>query len=337
MSKNKLVGLKRVRDIILLSLIIVCIGFSSASPVLSQVYSDPAWPVSSHSTQKVDSDSTLPLLGDKSSAQEQQKGTFSLVVGGHSIGILLHTQGVTIVGHSPVITEKSQALYPAKEAGLAVGDFITKINGREVNKDRQVAEIINQAGKEGKTLHLEFLREEQPMEVDLKPLHCQDSDSWRIGLYIRDNTAGVGTLTFFDPRSKMFGALGHKVTNLEGHGSEEKNKGMIVPADIQGIKIGKKGLPGEKMGVFSGDQWHGNIEKNSDFGIFGEMSEDLTNPFYKNPLPIALANQVKIGSAEIYTVLSEEKIEKFTININRILPNYRASGKGMIIEVTVVS
>ena len=334
MGKNKFLKIKSVLDILFLSLIIVCTGFSIAYSTPSPVYQETAWPVSSHWNHKVDTDSVPLLLSGKASAQEQQKGAFSLVVGGHSIGILLRTQGVTVVGHSPVISEKSQALYPAKEAGLEAGDFITKINGQEINKDRQVAEIVNKAGQGRKILHIEFLREQQTMEIDVKPLYCQDSGSFRIGLYIRDNTAGVGTLTFYDPKSNKYGALGHKVTNLEGYSSQEKDKGKIVPADIQGIKIGKKGLPGEKMGVFSGDKWQGNIENNSDYGIFGEMSKPLTNPYYSQPLPIALANQVKIGPAEIYTVLSGEKIEKFAIKINRILPNYRASGKGMIVEVT---
>lgn len=262
-----------------------------------------------------------------------------LVPGGHSIGILLDTDGVTVVGHSPVIQKDGTAIYPARDAGIEIGDFVVEINNQKINTDEEISQIINELGAENEELDIEYIRAGKEREAEVKPLYCSDSQSYRIGLYVRDNTAGVGTLTFFDPESNIFGALGHQITqidygNTENQDADNNSKGRVVRADIQGIKIGQKGAPGEKMGVFVGSQWEGNITENTTFGIFGNLEEDLSNPYFKQTLPAALASQVQVGPAEIYTVLEGEKIEKFSIRIVKILPNYHSSGKGMIIEVT---
>lgn len=259
-----------------------------------------------------------------------------LVPGGHSIGILLDTDGVTVVGHSPVIQKDGTAVYPARDAGIEIGDFVTEINDLKINTDEEISRIINDLGAKNEELDIEYIRAGKQRETEVMPLYCSDSQSYRIGLYVRDNTAGVGTLTFLDPTSNIFGALGHQITQIDYGNKEnqENSKGRIVRADIQGIKIGQKGAPGEKMGVFIGGEWEGNIIENTTFGIFGSLDENLTNPYFKKTLPVALANQVQVGPAEIYTVLEGEKIEKFSIQIVKILPNYHSNGKGMVIEVT---
>jgi len=261
-----------------------------------------------------------------------------LVPGGHSIGILLDTEGVTVVGHSPIIQKDGTAIYPARDAGIEIGDFVTEINDLKINTNEEILKIINDLGAKDEELNIEYIRSGKQKETAVMPLYCSDSQSYRIGLYVRDNTAGVGTLTFFEPEKNIFGALGHQITEIN-YGNNENNennnsKGRIVRADIQGIKIGQKGAPGEKMGVFVSGQWEGNIIENTTVGIFGNLDEDLYNPFFKQTLPAALASQVQVGPAEIYTVLEGEKIEKFSIKIVKILPNYHSNGKGMIIEVT---
>ena len=253
---------------------------------------------------------------------------------GQSIGILLQTDGVTVVGHSPVLDEQGRALYPAKEAGLIMGDFITDINGTPITNDYQVAEIINELGKAGEIIKIKYTRNRQVMECQLEAAYCADTRSFRIGLYIRDNTAGVGTLTFYDPVSGKYGALGHMISDLDNKGAAGDNKGSIVRANIQGIKSGTVGAPGEKMGVFVNSDWKGTIEKNSAFGIFGQMEQEPQAGHFTEAIPVALANEIKTGPAEIYTVISGEQVEKYKINIVKVLYNYRSSGKGLVIEIT---
>lgn len=257
-----------------------------------------------------------------------------LLVGGHSIGILLQTNGVTAVGHSPVILESGEGIYPAKDAGLITGDFITSINGQEIGTNKQMAQLVEEAGQAGKDLIIEYIRDGVKEEIKVSPLYCHDSQSYRIGLYVRDNTAGIGTLTYYDPATKGYGALGHKIAKLDGKSVEGESLGSVLRAEIQGIKIGRKGVPGEKMGVFVGNSWRGTIRKNTNLGIFGFADAGFTNPYFPEPLPVAFIGQVELGPAQICTVVKGEELGLYEIEINKILPNYRSSGKGMVIEIT---
>lgn len=257
-----------------------------------------------------------------------------LLVGGQSIGILLQTNGVTVVGHSPVIMENGEGCYPAKDAGLNTGDFIQKINDQQINTNKQVSQLITEAGENGGKLVIEYTRDGVNGVATVIPEYCYDSQSYRTGLYIRDNTAGIGTLTFYDPVTKKFGALGHKISNMDSENEGDEALGSVLRADIQGIKIGQKGVPGEKLGVFIGNSLQGDIHLNTNLGIFGDLDIKPVNNFFTEPLPVADVSQVEVGPAQICTVVGGEKIDLFEIRILKIMPGYRSSGKGMVIEIT---
>lgn len=258
-----------------------------------------------------------------------------VVPGGQSVGVLLHSEGVIIVGQSIVQDTEGHKFNPAREAGVEVGDIILKINGVTVSSDEQVAKLVDTAGKAGKNVEMLVKRKNKTFQTSVKPIMCQETKRFRIGLYVRDGAAGVGTLSFYNPDTGKYGALGHVITDTDTNQPIDVNDGKIVRASIQGIQAGKRGIPGEKIGMFVNDRnFSGNIEKNTKFGIYGTMSKPLKNPIYPEPLPIALADQIKTGPAEMLTVLDGEKIEKFTVEIKRILPQSTPDSKGLIIEVT---
>lgn len=258
-----------------------------------------------------------------------------IIPGGQSVGVMLHSEGVIIVGQSIVQDTEGHKFNPAREAGVEVGDIILKINGVAVNSDEQVARLVDDSGKSGKNVEILVKRKTRTFRASIKPILCQDTSRYRIGLYIRDGAAGVGTLSFYNPDTGKYGALGHIITDSDTNQPIEVNDGKIVRASIQGIQAGKKGIPGEKIGMFVNDRsFAGNIEKNTKFGIYGALNSPLKNPLYPNPIPIALADQVKTGASEMLTVLDGEKIEKFTVEIKRILPQSTPDSKGLIIEVT---
>lgn len=258
-----------------------------------------------------------------------------LVPGGHSVGVLLHSEGVIVVGQSIVQDKQGHRHNPAAEAGLKVGDVILKINGKTVTSDTQVASIIDQAGKTNKKIIIKYKRDNEINETEIKPILCGETGRYRIGLYIRDSAAGVGTLSFYNPATGRYGALGHVISDADTNKPIEIGDGKIVRASIQGIQAGLKGRPGEKIGMFINDkQFAGSIDKNTKFGIYGTMNENLTNPFYNSPIPIALADQIKEGPAEMLTVLDGEKIEKFQVRIKKIIHQQTPDSKGLIIEVT---
>lgn len=257
-----------------------------------------------------------------------------LVPGGQSIGVLLHAEGVMIVGQSIVQDLKGNKFNPAREAGVQTGDVILKINGKPVNSDEQVAKIVNETGRKGSELNLLIKRKGEVFNKKVKPILCNETRRYRIGLYIRDSAAGVGTLTFYDPVTHKYGALGHIITDTDTNQPIDVGDGKIVRSSIQGIQAGKKGLPGEKIGMFIDDRdFAGNIEENTKLGIYGKINK-VPAGFTTTALPIALADQIKPGPAKILTVLEGEKVEEFSIEIKRIMPQNQPDSKGLIIEIT---
>jgi len=258
-----------------------------------------------------------------------------LLPGGHSIGIKLHSEGVLVVGYH-LVQGAQEAASPAKEAGIEVGDTIVAIDGIRLLDANQVAALINRPEAEGKEAHFEVKRRGQLFIKEFKPLLCQETGRFRVGLYVRDSAAGVGTLTFYDPETMIFGALGHVISDVDTNQPIEVRDGQVVKANIINIKAARRGYPGEKTGVFQEEQdIAGEIKKNNEFGIFGRLSRMADVPgSYNQPIPIALMSQVVPGPAEILTVIEGENIERFHIEIQRIYQQTRPGDKGMVIRIT---
>ena len=261
--------------------------------------------------------------------------SIQLLPGGNSIGVVLHSRGVIVVGNSPILTENQQQVNPAKDSGIHVGDVILSINGILVQSDSEVAEVIDNSGKADEILSILLKRGEEEITVNLKPVLCDDTKRYRIGLFVRDSAAGVGTLTFHDPQSRSYGALGHIITDSDTNQPIDCEQGKIVGAKVSGIQHGMRGQPGEKIGVFiEGDQVLGNIEKNTKFGIYGKLTAKLPNELYSEAIPVASMNQAQVGDAEILTVVNGQKIERFKIEIQKINLQESPEGKGIVIKVT---
>ncbi len=257
-----------------------------------------------------------------------------VIPGGHSIGVMLQSQGVIVVGQSPVIDEKGKKVYPAKEAGIRLGDLILKVDGKEVRTDSEVAQAVHLAGSNGLGVQLTVKRGNLVENKMVNPVFCQETKRYRIGLYVRDSAAGVGTLTFIDPNTGKYGALGHVINDTDTNQKIEIADGKLVASSVQSIQQGRRGQPGEKIGSFlQNSPFNGTIDKNTRFGIFGKMVGDVRNPLYSQPIPVATESQVKEGPAKILTVVTGEKIEAYDIVIERVLPG-RMDSKGMVIKVT---
>ncbi len=258
-----------------------------------------------------------------------------VIPGGQSIGVLLHSQGVIVVGHSAVLEESGREVKPAEEAGIIEGDIILKINNETVQSDTHVRDMVAKAGAAGQPLLVEVKREGELFTKEVKPSFCSETQQYRLGLLIRDGAAGIGTLTFYEPESMVYGALGHLITDLGSTQPVELFDGEIVDANVQGIHRGKKGQPGEKIGIFPGDKKvSGTISKNTKLGIFGCLKKPIDNNSFREAIPVAMAEQIHEGRAEILTVLQDNKIEKFEIEIIKINKLARQDGKALVIKIT---
>ncbi len=258
--------------------------------------------------------------------------TKRVVVGGHSIGVFLQSRGIMVVGFAPVIDSNGGKFYPGKDQGIEIGDLIIKVDGQEVTTEKELAGIIDSKGENG--VNLSIARRDKNIDINIKPVHCLETGRFRVGLYVRDGVVGVGTLTFWDPVSRQYGALGHIIVDTDTKQGIDVLKGKIVSASIQTIKPGRPGRPGEKIGLFNDKGMvMGNIIKNSSYGIYGQTEKELSNPLSKYTMEIGYAHQVKKGKAEILTVVNGDDIEKFEIEIEKVYTP-RQNGKDMIIKVT---
>ena len=258
-----------------------------------------------------------------------------VIPGGQSIGVMLHAQGVIVVGLSALLDETGNKVNPAADAGIKEGDVILKIDGEAVRSDGQVRDMVARAGTAGQPLTMEVKREEDTFTAKVSPVFCKETLRYRVGLMIRDSAAGVGTLTFYEPDSMVYGALGHVITDIGTSRPVELSDGKIVGASVQGIHRGKRGQPGEKIGMFQGDtRVNGTITRNTKLGIFGSLKKPLENPAIGEPIAVAMADQIHEGQAEILTVLKGEQVERFSIEIIKVNPLARQDGKGLVIKIT---
>lgn len=256
-----------------------------------------------------------------------------VVPGGQSIGVKLHSLGVLVVGFHQIETVKGNKS-PGETAGIYIGDIITEINGKKIEKMKDIAPFIQEAGKSGEPLELEIKRDNKKILTKLTPEKDRAENLYRIGLYIRDSAAGIGTMTFYEPVSKKYGALGHVISDMDTKKPIVVENGQIVRSSVTSIEKGTGGNPGEKLARFSPEKKIGDINRNSPFGIFGTLNQSLENQIADQALPVALSNEVKKGPAEILTVVENDKVERFTIEIVSTTSQKFPATKGMVLKVT---
>lgn len=259
----------------------------------------------------------------------------SLVPGGHSIGVLLAADGVLVIGHDPILGNDGKLHRPALEGGIVKGDVIVRINGRRLYGDEEAKDFIDQLGRLGKPVEIEYRHQGQTVVTTVKPEFCRETGRFRVGLLIRNAAAGVGTLTFYDPETLRYGALGHVITDVDTNLPVTIDDGRIVAATVSGIEQGRRGQPGEKIGAYlEGQEAIGTITLNSSFGIGGTLRTPLVNELFPAPLPIALSQEVKEGPAEIVTVVDGDRLDKFAVQVLKVIRQAKPDTKGLIIKVT---
>ena len=257
----------------------------------------------------------------------------SLIPGGQSIGVSLYTDGTLVVGRSDVVTQGGDVKSPARDADLRPGDVIRKINGIDVDDSAQLAEIVAKYGDE--PLHLSVDRDGQALNLEIRAVRDQQDGKLRLGVWIRDSTAGVGTLTFYNPANGRFGALGHPITDVDTGTLLSVKDGEIVYSKIIDVKIGEKGTPGELRGYFAGDgAGLGAIDKNTRYGIFGEAYREIANSVYRQPIPIGGQGTAHTGPATILSTIDDQGVREFDCEIIKITRQSEAAPKGMVIEIT---
>jgi len=302
-------------------------------------FSQSAVAVGSSNLGKINVD-WLTLKKDVKDAEQFDK---KVMIGGHSVGILVSEYGICVVGHYAVTDSDQVNHFPSRDAGIEVGDIILSVNERKITSVDGLKRAIKDFYVPDVPLNLEVKRNEDIFTAELRPIVTYDTEEGqedviaqiKIGLYVKENTAGVGTLTFWDPEDGKFGALGHVVTDVDTGKPVSISHGSLIFAQIAGVQAGTNGNPGEKIGSFRSDaESIGIIEDNSDIGIYGVLTEKLENPIYHYPIPIATASLIKEGPAEILTVVNGSKIENFQCEIINVSKQSKKESKSFVIEIT---
>lgn len=255
-----------------------------------------------------------------------------LIPGGHSVGVQMDVKGVLVVGLEQITTENGKRVNPGLTAGLQIGDMILEVDGTKVYKARDVEKLVNEIKD---TVNLKVQRKNKTITVKLTPVRTGEDGIYKLGVWIKDRTAGIGTLTYYDPVNQTFGALGHAITDPETGAVLTVNQGQLLQAQVQDVKEGKSGEPGEIQGVFyETESPLGDLELNCDFGIFGISYHPIENSVYDQPLAIGTRDQIETGKAYILTTLEKNQIQRFEIEIEKIHKRDRDTNKNMVIKVT---
>ena len=239
-----------------------------------------------------------------------------VITGGETIGIEVNSLGIMVVGFYDVNNKSI-----AKDAGFMIGDRILEVNGNEVSN---VNEMINNVGEE---TDFTVVRDSKIKHIKLK----SDRDASGIlktGLYVKDRISGIGTLTYIDPESKVFGALGHEILETTTITKFEIKDGKIYDATVNEIVKSRNGRAGEKSARYDRNNLEGTVNKNEISGIYGIYQEDFTD---REKMKVGKVSEIKLGEALIRTVVHDNEIEDFEINILNI--NKDSETKNILFEV----
>lgn len=247
---------------------------------------------------------------------------------GTPFGVKLYTDGVIVIDTEEIVNGDYRSC-PAEEAGIKKGDIIISADGKDVMSNDGLAEIINSSM--GKSITFGVQRDGELLNIEVTPEKTGDNGEYKAGLWIRDSCAGIGTVTFYEPESHLFAALGHGICDTDTKKLLPSTNGEIVRSRIEGISKGVRGVPGGLNGCFTDDEPIGRLAKNSEYGVFGTLS---ASPSAASAMPVAFKNEVQTGDATVLSTIEGEKPERFDIKITSI--NYEACNntKNMVIEIT---
>lgn len=243
----------------------------------------------------------------------------NIVPGGDNIGIEIRSKGVLVVGFYNIGKNS-----PGKTAGLQKGDVITGVDDTVINSITDLSEVIDDSKNE---LKITYIRNNKKYETTIKLV--KEEDIYKTGLYIKDKIIGIGTLTFIDPESKIFASLGHEIVESNTGLKFEMKDGSIFKSEVTGVEKSSRNNPGEKNATYYVEEKYGTITKNKNNGIYGKYEKSIEG---KDTIEVANKNEVKIGKAYFRTVLKNNVVEEFEINILKV--NDNDPTKNILFEVT---
>lgn len=251
---------------------------------------------------------------------------------GNLIGVKMYTSGVLVVGMSEIEGNNKQKYKPYLNSGIEEGDMIIEMNSEKISNTDELINVVSESN--GKEIQIKYVRDDKTITTSITPVKSE-SDEYKLGLWVRDAAAGVGTLTFYEPSTGSFAALGHGIVDVDTGGILNIANGELVTSRLISIQKGEKNNPGEIKGSIDSGVTIGEIGKNTNFGVFGLVSNkenlDLNNT---KEYEVALRSEIQTGDAEIICELEEGKKEVYKIKIEKIYTSNNYDNKSMLIKIT---
>ena len=251
---------------------------------------------------------------------------------GNIAGVKLYTSGVLVVGMSEIEGEDSKKYKPYENTGIKEGDTIIGIDENKINTTEELINTVNKS--QGNSINVKYIHNNETKECSMSAVRTNSSE-YKLGLWVRDSAAGVGTVTFYDPTSKIFGALGHGITDIDTEELINIASGEFVTTRILNITKGESGNPGKIQGTVENQQNIGSIYKNSKFGIYGTVNNlSSLNIDTSKEMEVALRDEIELGKATILCSLDNQKPQEYNIEIEKIYKENKYNNKSMQIKVT---
>ena len=274
-------------------------------------------------------------LFDKFTVKEVNVGIIertTVIPVGQVSGLKLYTNGVIVVGMSEIKGTDNKRYKPYENSGIQEGDIIIEVDGNIVTSTDNLIENIN--ASEGRELRIKYIRDEESEECFITPIQTSNSE-YKIGLWVRDSAAGIGTLTFYEPNTDSFAALGHGITDIDTGELIDISNGEFITTKIVSIIKGKEGEPGKIQGSIDDQIKIGMIYKNTIRGVYGLIT-DLTAAKIdlSKGIDVATRNEIELGEASVLCSLDGEEPKQYKVQIEKIFLNNDYDNKSMLIKVT---
>lgn len=260
------------------------------------------------------------------SAQETDSTPKSVYLGGQPFGIKMYTRG-TIVTKTEDFESETGNCCPAKESGLKENDLITKVNDQKISNNAQLEEFVEGSGGGALSLYIE--RDKKEIQLNVIPQKTE-SGIYRIGAWVRDSCAGIGTITFFEEETQSFAALGHGICDVDTKKLMPLENGEIVTATISGITKAQPGKAGTLDGYFNLTT-EGTLTQNSEIGIYGNYNENCKKG---EKIELAKIDELKIGDAKIRTTVEGTEPKEYNAKIVGLCNKDTNNNKNFVIEIT---
>ena len=251
---------------------------------------------------------------------------------GDLVGLKLYTKGVLVVGISEIKGEDNKNYKPYEEAGIEQGDSIIKINDENIESTEDLLECVSKTN--GKTMSVTYIKDGEEIEKTITPVKTS-KNTYKLGIWVRDAGAGVGTLSFYDETTNTIASLGHGIQDVDTEEMLDISSGEFVTAEIINVKKGEENNPGRIEGTIEDSKNLGTVYSNTRFGVYGKINnKNELNIDTSKAIKVALRNEIKEGDAKIICTLEDGKKEEYNVRIQKIFKNNNENNKSMIVKVT---